>query len=53
MDVEPGQIMLGLMLDTLSGRSPLYHLEATFEAYDPTVLFGKMYALELKDSLKW
>jgi hypothetical protein len=27
MDVEPGQIVLGLVLDTLSGRSPLYHLE--------------------------
>jgi len=41
MDVEPGQIVLGLVLDTLSGRSPLYHLEATFEAYDQAVLFGQ------------
>jgi transposase len=41
MDVEPGQIVLGLVLDTFSGGSPLYHLEATFEAYDPTVLFGQ------------
>ncbi len=41
MEVEPGQIVLGLVLDTLSGRSPLYHLEATFEAYDQGVLFGQ------------
>ncbi|MCP4283183.1 MAG: DUF4277 domain-containing protein, partial [Gammaproteobacteria bacterium] len=27
MEVEPGMIVLGLVLDTLSGRSPLYHLE--------------------------
>jgi Domain of unknown function (DUF4277) len=25
MEVEPGLIVLGLVLDTLSGRSPLYH----------------------------
>ncbi len=41
MDVEPGQIVLGLVLDTLSGRSPLYHLESTFEAYDRAMLFGQ------------
>ena len=33
MDVEPGLIVLGRVLDTLSGRSPLYHLEAAFEAW--------------------
>ena len=33
MDVEPGLIVLGLVLDTLSGRSPLYHLETAFEAW--------------------
>jgi hypothetical protein len=32
MDVEPGLIVLGQVLDTLSGRSPLYHLETAFEA---------------------
>jgi transposase len=41
MDVEPGLIVLGLVLDTLSGRSPLYHLEKTFEDYDRELLFGK------------
>ncbi len=41
MDVEPGLIVLGLVLDTLSGRSPLYHLETAFEACDQAVLFGQ------------
>jgi transposase len=41
MDVEPGIIVLGLVLDTLSGRSPLYHLENTFADYDQKVLFGR------------
>ena len=41
MDVEPGLIVLGLVLDTLSGRSPLYHLETAFEACDRAVLFGQ------------
>jgi transposase len=41
MDVEPGIIVLGLVLDTLSGRSPLYHLESAFEACDRGVLFGQ------------
>ena len=27
MDVDAGTIVLGLVLDTLSGRSPLYRLE--------------------------
>jgi hypothetical protein len=37
MAVEPGIIVFGLILDTLSGRSPLYHLEKTFEDYDQQV----------------
>jgi hypothetical protein len=41
MEVEPGQIVLGLVLDTLSGRSPLYHLETAFEPCDQAVLFGR------------
>jgi hypothetical protein len=28
MDVDAGTVVLGLVLDTLSGRSPLYRLEA-------------------------
>jgi len=41
MDVEPGIIVLGAVLDTLSGRSPLYHLEKAFEDYDRELLFGQ------------
>ena len=41
MEVEPGIIFLGLVLDTLSGRSPLYHLQAAFEEYDRELLFGQ------------
>ena len=41
MEVEPGVIVLGMVLDTLSGRSPLYHLEGAFSDCDRTVLFGK------------
>jgi len=41
MEVEPGVIALALVLDTLSGRSPLYHLETAFEECDRALLFGQ------------
>jgi hypothetical protein len=41
MEVEPGMIVLGLVLDTLSGRSPLYHLETAFEDCDRALLFAR------------
>jgi transposase len=41
MEVEPGLIVLGLVLDTLSGRTPLYHLEKSFEDCDRALLFGQ------------
>ncbi len=41
MEVEPGVIVLGMVLDTLSGRSPLYHLETTFDGCDRELLFGQ------------
>lgn len=41
MEVEPGLIALGLVLDTLSGRSPLYHLQTAFEDCDRALLFGQ------------
>jgi transposase len=41
MDVEPGVMFLGMVLDTLSGRSPLYRLEEFFETQDTELLFGK------------
>jgi len=41
MEVEPGVLFLGMILDTLSGRSPLYRLEEFFETQDLELLFGK------------
>jgi len=34
MEIDPGTIVLRLVIDTLSGRSPLYHLEAFSEHQD-------------------
>jgi transposase len=41
MDVDAGTVVLGLVLDTLSGRSPLYRLEAFFAHQDTALLLGK------------
>ena len=41
MDVDAGTIVLGLVLDTLSGRSPLYRLEEFFAHPDTELLLGK------------
>jgi hypothetical protein len=41
MEVEAGTVVLALGLDTLSGRSPLYRLEAFFAHQDTAWLFGK------------
>src|ERR671925_1245208 len=41
MDVAAGTIVLGLVLDTLSGRSPLYRLEEFFAHQDTELLLGK------------
>jgi transposase len=41
MDVEPGVLFLGMILDTLSGRSPLYRVEEFFETQDTELLLGK------------
>jgi transposase len=41
MDVDAGTIVLGLVLDTLSGRSPLYRLEEFFASQDTALLLGK------------
>ena len=41
MAVKPGVIVLGLVLDTLSGRSPLYRLEEFFEGRDTELLPGE------------
>ena len=41
MAVDPGTIVLGMILDTLSGRSPLYRLEEFFAHQDTELLLGK------------
>ena len=41
MDLKPGVVILGMVLDTLSGRSPLYRLENFLESQDTQLLFGQ------------
>ena len=41
MEVDPGTIVLGMILDTFSGRSPLYRLEEFFTHQDTALLLGK------------
>ena len=41
MNAEPGIIFLGLILDTLSGRTPLYRLENFFSHQDTELLLGR------------
>jgi transposase len=41
MDIDPGTIVLGMILDTVSGRSPLYRLETFFAQHDTELLLGK------------
>lgn len=41
MEVEPGLMFLGMILDTLSGRSPLYRLEEFFAQQDTELLLGR------------
>src|SRR5262249_1970989 len=43
MDVDAGPIVLGLVLDTLSGRSPLYRLEEFLAHQDTELLLGKAF----------
>ena len=44
MAIDPGTIVLGMILDTLSGRSPLYRLEEFFTYQDTALLLGKAVA---------
>jgi hypothetical protein len=41
MAVDAGTVVLALVLDTLSGRSPLYRLEEFFAQQDTALLLGK------------
>ena len=44
MAIDPGTIVLGMILDTLSGRSPLSRLTAFFAHQDTALLLGKAVA---------
>jgi transposase len=44
MAVDPGTVVLGMILDTLSGRSPLYRLEEFFAHQDTALLLGQAIA---------
>jgi transposase len=46
MAIDPGTIVLGMILDTLSGRSPLYRLQEFFTHQDTALLLGKAVAPE-------
>ena len=41
MEIDPGTIFLGMVLDTLSGRSPLYRLDEFFQSQDVELILGK------------
>src|SRR2546427_6746567 len=41
MDVDAGTVVLALVLDTLSGRSPLYRLAECFASQDTELLLGQ------------
>ena len=47
MGVDPGTIVLGMLFDTLCGRSPLYRLEEFYTHQDTALLFGKAVAPEV------
>jgi transposase len=49
MAIDPGTIVLGMILDTLSGRSPLYRLEECFTHQDTALLLGKAVAPSVFD----
>lgn len=41
MKIDAGTVILSMILDTLTGRSPLYRLEEFFEHQDTELLLGK------------
>jgi len=44
MAIDPGTMVLGMLLETLSGRSPLYRLEEFFAHQDTALLLGQAIA---------
>ena len=46
MELQPGPAVLGMVLDTLSGRSPLYRLKEFLDEKDTELLLGQTISLE-------
>jgi len=46
MDLQPGPVVLGMVMDTLSGRSPLYRLGDFFEEKDIELLLGEAVSVD-------
>ena len=53
MEVKPGTIVLGLVLDTLSRRSPLYRLVEFFEGRDTEVLLASVFRRASSPMTRW
>src|SRR4030067_43202 len=47
MHVSPGKILLGLVMNILCGRSPLYRVEGVFRTRDVTLLLGEDMTAEM------
>jgi transposase len=47
MQLQPGQAVLAMVLDTLSGRTPLYQLKEVFKEKDTELLLGSQIDPEL------
>jgi hypothetical protein len=45
-EVDPGTMVLSMILDTWSGRSPRYRLTDFFAQHDPALLLGKAIAAD-------
>ena len=46
MELQPGQVVLGMVLDTLSGRSPLYRLQHFLDEKDIELLLGDAVSID-------
>jgi len=49
--IPAGDVMLALIMDTITGRSPLYKLEESFAHQDMELLFGRDIPVERQDVL--
>lgn len=46
MDLQPGPVVLGMVLDTLSGRSPLYRLQDFLDEKDIELVLGDAVSID-------